>query len=100
MATIMGIEMVARDKPLTVYTDSKYVVDFVNKWRHMGTWRTKEGTWVQNSVNLKLQIRLSDLIDSRKPARTSLIHVYGHKKNAGNLAADGLATKGAAMEDV
>jgi ribonuclease HI len=92
LAAIMSVDCTPRNIPLTVLTDSKYVVDFVNDWRHRRTWRNAKGEWIMESVNIDLQKRLSRLVDAHIPTRTTFFHVYGHTKTDGNIAADKLAT--------
>jgi ribonuclease HI len=98
LSAIMSVESTPRDIPLSVLTDSKYVVDFVNDWRHRPTWRNADGEWIMASVNLDLQKRLSRAVDVRIPTRTTFFHVYGHAKTEGNIAADLLATAATKME--
>lgn len=73
-----------RDYNVTVYSDSKYVVDFCNNWRH--TWKAKN--WKVNKMNLNILKMLSDLID--KFESIEIVWVKGHAGILGNEICDTL----------
>ena len=96
-AAIRGIEAVDVSCEVKVFTDSKYVVDAVNKgwafrWRANG-WRKRGGY----ALNPDLWTRLLALIDAR---RVSFYWVKGHSGVAGNVRADRLAVGAARGGDL
>ena len=89
MAVIAGLEALSGPCAVTVYSDSKYVVDSINKgwaarWRSKGWMRTKK----ERAVNPDLWERLLDLLD---PHNVDVRWVRGHAGNPGNERADALA---------
>ena len=83
--------------PVSVYTDSTYVIqgirEWVHSWRRRG-WKTATGTEV---MNRDLWETLSDLAGARGPRGISWHYVRGHVGTPGNervdVIADSFATK-------
>lgn len=88
-AVIAGFEALKRPCAVTVYSDSKYVVDAVNKgwarrWRANGWRRNKR----EKAENPDLWARLLDLIETHSVV---FRWVKGHAGDEGNERADALA---------
>ncbi len=89
LAVIVGFEALKLPCAVTVYSDSKYVVDAVNKgwarrWRANGWRRNKR----EKAENPDLWARLLDLIETHSVV---LRWVRGHAGDEGNERADALA---------
>lgn len=89
LAVIAGFEALKQPCAVTVYSDSKYVVDAVNKgwarrWRANGWLRNKR----EKAENLDLWERLLDLIETHSVV---FRWVKGHAGDEGNERADALA---------
>ena len=89
LAVIKGLEILKQPCVVTVYSDSRYIVDAVNKgsakrWRANGWRRNKKA----KALNPDLWARLLDLLDLHQ---VSMIWVKGHAGNPGNEKADALA---------
>ncbi len=98
MAVIVGLESLSGRRRVSVYSDSKYIVDAVNKgwarrWKANG-WR-RSGR--QPALNPDLWSRLLDLLDRHD---VELNWVKGHAGNLGNERADALAVAAAAGDDL
>lgn len=82
--------------PITVYSDSKYIVENFNKylagWKKRG-WRKSDNKII---LNLELWKRLDELTLMQDDIK--LVWVKGHADNEGNNRADQLANK--AMDEV
>lgn len=83
----------ARDKkvPVVVTTDSKYVVEGLNTWRHdweKRGWMSKRKEPIKNK---ELWVTLIELVDSFE--HIEINHCYGHSTTEGNNRADELANK-------
>lgn len=74
----------SRNYKLTVYSDSKYVVDFCNSWRFK--WASKD--WNVKKANLNQFRQLHYLIESFDDIE--FIHTYGHVGVLGNEICDRL----------
>ena len=75
---------------LVIHTDSQFTIDvtgWVHRWKRNG-WKTAKGGAV---LNQDLIVRLDTALEGR---RVTFKHVKGHGTNAGNIAADALATQG------
>lgn len=94
MAAVMTVRRSYVKYPLLIVTDSMYVVKSMNEWRN--AWKSKK--WDVPLVNLVHLRELSDLVDAR-PKGVFFAHVKGHGTSVGNIAADGLATAGAQMDN-
>ncbi len=94
-ACIAGLQSIKTPSRVTLYSDSKYVVDAVNK-KWAIKWRSKN--WVKwdgkPALNADLWARLLDLIDTHE---VQFIWVKGHAGNTENERCDYLATRAAAQ---
>ena len=93
LAAIVGLETLNRRCRVTLYTDSRYIVDAVNKgwarrWRGNGWMRNKRDP----AVNPDLWGRLLELLDAHD---VDVRWVRGHAGNEGNERADRLAVEAA-----
>jgi ribonuclease HI len=95
MAAVITIQRADPTLPLSIFTDSIYVVKAMNEWRH--GWKANQWNST-NVINMKHFRKLSDLVDARVRS-VYFTHVKGHGTSVGNIAADGLATAGALLED-
>ena len=89
LAAIVGLETLNRRCQVALYTDSRYIVDAINKgwairWRDNGWMRNKR----EAAVNPDLWERLLDLLDKHD---VDVRWVRGHAGNEGNERADRLA---------
>ena len=91
MAAIQGLESLTRQCSISLYTDSKYVLDGVTKW--MDSWKSRGWkTAAKKPVkNLELWQRLDDAVKKHK---VDWIWVKGHSGDEGNEMADQLANQG------
>ncbi len=93
LAVIAGLEALQEPCSVTVYSDSRYVVDAIEKgwarrWKANGWMRNKR----EHAVNPDLWDRLLSALDKH---RVQLKWVRGHSGNAGNVRADKLAVAAA-----
>ena len=93
LAVIAGLEALTEPCSVTIYTDSRYVVDAVEKgwakrWRANGWMRNKR----ERAVNPDLWGRLLDALENHE---VELRWVRGHSDNVGNIRADKLAVAAA-----
>ncbi|KAL8799152.1 MAG: hypothetical protein Q9200_007611 [Gallowayella weberi] len=96
-AILRALEMVPKNRDVSIITDSKYAIDCVTvwhvNWRKNG-WKTATGKAVENKD-------LVENILSKIDERTSLdVHttfewIKGHAQHPGNVEADRLAVEGA-----
>ena len=98
LAVIEGLEILKRPSRVTIYSDSRYIVDAVNKgwarrWKANGWRRNKK----DKAVNPDLWDRLLTLLDTHD---TEFRWVKGHAGNAGNERADALAVAAANSDDL
>jgi ribonuclease HI len=100
MAAIVGLRELEGSQagPVTVCTDSRYVVDGVSKgwakkWRANGWMRDARS----RAVNIDLWSMLLDLCDKLRP---SFVWVKGHAGNKENERCDALAKKAAQSPDL
>ena len=89
LAVIAGLETLKDPCKVTIFSDSRYIVDAVNKgwatrWRANGWRRNKK----DRAVNPDLWDRLLTLLDTHD---TEFRWVKGHAGNEGNERADALA---------
>ena len=94
LAVIIGLEALTEPCDVTLYSDSRYVVDAVNKgWARK--WRANR--WMRNkkdkAVNPDLWERLLSALAKQPGAR--LVWVRGHAGDQGNEHADRLANAAA-----
>ena len=93
LAVIAGLEELKQPCSVTVYSDSRYVVDAIEKgwarkWKANGWMRNKR----ERAINPDLWDRLLKAIDKHE---VRFQWVRGHAGNAGNVRADRLAVAAA-----
>ncbi len=93
LAVIAGLEALTEPRAVTVYSDSRYVVDAIEKgwakrWKANGWMRNKR----ERAVNPDLWERLLNALEKHD---VELKWVRGHAGNAGNERADKLAVAAA-----
>ena len=98
LAAIVGLETLNRRCQVALYTDSRYIVDAINKgwarrWRDNGWMRNKR----EAAVNPDLWERLLDLLDHHD---VDIRWVRGHAGNEGNERADRLAVDASRGKDL
>ncbi|MCR5715515.1 MAG: ribonuclease HI [Lachnospiraceae bacterium] len=98
MAAIVALEALKRPCEVTLYSDSKYVVDAFNQhwiegWIMRG-WKTAGKSPVKN-VDLWTR-----LLDAKKPHQVTFCWVKGHDGNPMNERCDQLATSAADGSDL
>lgn len=95
-AILRALEASDPARTVRIYTDSRYsiscVTDWYRAWQKDG-WRTRDGP-VKNRDLVEAVRRRIDARDARG-ARTLFQWVKGHAGDAGNVAADSLAVRGA-----
>ena len=91
IAVIEALKLIKSDCEISLYTDSKYVMDGVNKW--LSGWKQK-GWKTSNKKPVKNQ-DLWESIDQCITKHNIEWHwVKGHAGNPGNELADELANRG------
>ncbi|KAF8126585.1 hypothetical protein EV363DRAFT_1173921, partial [Boletus edulis] len=88
-AVIVALQQSDPTTPITIITDSRYVIDGLTK--HLSTWEDNGWTGIRNAEWFQAaayQLR-------RRAAPTNFKWVKGHAKTLGNERADALANKGA-----
>lgn len=97
MAVIFGLEKITTKARVTVYSDSKYVVDgIVNGWAE--NW--KKNNWVRKKGNLVLNKDLWErLLNVIKKHEVTFNWVKGHAGHLENERCDFLANKGINSEN-
>ena len=98
LAVISGLETLKSPCEVTIYSDSRYIVDAVNKgwarrWKANGWRRNKK----ERAVNPDLWARLLTLLDTHD---TVFRWVKGHAGNEGNERADTLAVAASKSDDL
>ena len=96
LAAIVGLEALNRDCDVTLYSDSRYLVDAVSKgwaarWRKNGWMRNKR----EAAVNPDLWERLLNLLERHS---VEFRWVRGHSGDPGNERCDALASAAARQE--
>ena len=91
MAAIQGLESLTRQCSISLYTDSKYVLEGVTKW--MDNWKSRGWkTAAKKPVkNVELWQRLDEAVKQHK---VDWVWVKGHSGDEGNEMADQLANQG------
>lgn len=94
LACIVGLEYLSSPATVSLYSDSRYVVDGISKgwarnWRRRG-WKKSNG---ERALNIDLWERLLRLCDLHD---VQFVWVKGHAGNHGNERCDQLATSAAA----
>ena len=98
LAAIVGLEALAHPCQVTLYSDSRYVVDAVTKgwavkWRNSGWMRNKR----EPAVNPDLWERLLKLLERHS---AEFRWVRGHSGNTDNERCDALATTAARLNNL
>ena len=98
LAVIEGLQSLKRPCEVTVFSDSKYIVDAVNKgwarrWQANGWKRNKR----ERALNPDLWAKLLKLLAAHK---VSMQWVKGHAGNPGNERADALAVAASQDDDL
>ena len=98
LAVIIGLESLMEPCSVTVYSDSRYVVDAIEKgwarkWRANGWMRNKR----ERALNPDLWERALTALDKHE---VELRWVKGHAGNTGNVRADKLAVTAANGKDL
>jgi len=98
LAAIVGLEALKEPCAVTLYSDSRYLVDaiekdWVTRWRANGWMRNKKDA----ALNVDLWERLLPLLDAH---RVRFVWVRGHGDNVENNRCDQLARAAAALEDL
>jgi ribonuclease HI len=92
LAAVKALEFVPEDAPLTIVSDSEYVVkgatEWLPGWKRKG-WRNSQGKKVANLARWK---RLDRALSARA-APAKFEWVRGHAGNALNILADKIATQ-------
>ena len=89
-AAIAALQLFAQSgqvEPVTLYSDSEYLINSVTKWIHgwkKKGWKKSDGTSVQNQELLKI-------IDKLNTKLVKWQHVRGHAGNIGNERCDAIA---------
>ena len=98
LAAIVGLAALRRPCAVSLYTDSKYLADAVNKgwarrWRANG-WRRGKA---EKAVNPDLWARLLDLLEVHD---VEIVWIRGHAGDPGNERADALAVAASKSPDL
>lgn len=98
LAVIEGLQALKHPCEVTVFSDSKYIVDAVNKgwakrWQANGWKRNKK----ERALNPDLWARLLKLLETHD---VSLQWVKGHAGNPGNERADALAVSASQSDNL
>lgn len=90
MAVIEALKAINKPIPITLYTDSQYVIHGITKWMvqwKKNSWKTASKSPVKNS---DLWQHLDQIV---KGLTINWVWVKGHQGNVGNERADALARK-------
>ena len=91
IAVIEALKLIKSDCEISLYTDSKYVMDGVNKW--LSGWKQKD--WKTSNKKPVKNQDLWESIDACITKHNIEWHwVKGHAGNPGNELADELANRG------
>lgn len=91
LAAIRGLEALRSQRPVDLYTDSKYVKDGIEKWIH--GWKRKG--WKKADGKPVLNAELWRELDALNARHDVTWHwVKGHSGDPGNELADALAREG------
>lgn len=98
LAAIKGLEALKEPCTVTLYSDSKYLVDSVNqgwiiKWQKNNWYRTKS----EKAKNIDLFKRLLELLNTHK---VEFVWVKGHAGHPENERCDQLATNSILKDDL
>jgi len=95
-ACIAALQALKEECEVTIYSDSRYVVDAMTKswalaWRSRG-WKRKENGRLKDALNADLWAQMLDLCDKH---RVRFEWVRGHDGNEGNERCDEMARNAA-----
>ncbi|PIE67245.1 MAG: ribonuclease HI [Deltaproteobacteria bacterium] len=98
LACIIGLEQLETDAAVTLYSDSRYVVDgivkgWARRWKN-NSWKKSNG---EKAMNTDLWKRLLALCDRHD---VNFIWIKGHAGNPGNERCDRLANHAAGQPDL
>jgi ribonuclease HI len=101
LGCLSGLQALREPCEVTVYSDSRYVVDAMTKfwavnWRRNG-WKRKAGTGWAPASNADLWAPMLEICETHK---VDFNWVRGHAGNAGNERCDELARMAAIAEDL
>ena len=91
MAAIQALEALQRPTTVTLYTDSKYLLDGITKWIQgwqRNGWKTAAKKPVKNDDLWRR------LVEAMRPHDVRWVWVKGHAGDPGNERADALARRG------
>ena len=91
IAVIEALKLIKSDCEISLYTDSKYVMDGVNKW--LSAWKQK-GWKTSNKKPVKNQDLWESIDECITKHNIEWHWVKGHAGNPGNELADELANRG------
>ena len=91
IAVIEALKLIKSDCEISLYTDSKYVMDGVNKW--LSGWKQK-GWKTSNKKPVKNQDLWESIDECITKHNIEWHWVKGHAGNPGNELADELANRG------
>lgn len=96
-AILRALDIVPRNRAVTIVTDSRYAIDCVTSWSinwRKNGWKTAAGKAVENK---DLVENILNKIEERQRLRvqTKFEWIKGHANHPGNVEADKLAVNGA-----
>jgi ribonuclease HI len=102
LACIVGLQALKGDCDVTVFSDSKYVVNAMTKswalrWRRLGWKRKTENGELRDALNADLWAQMLDLCEKH---RVEFSWVRGHSGNVENERCDQLARAAAASRNL
>jgi ribonuclease HI len=86
-AVLTGLQKLTRPCDVTIYSDSKYVVQSINEW--LDKW--VKNNWRNSSGEVKNKDLWEDIYKLIQTHKVKAIHVYGHKGDHYNEMANKLA---------
>ncbi|KAL8867227.1 MAG: hypothetical protein Q9174_005800 [Haloplaca sp. 1 TL-2023] len=96
-AILRALEIVPKNRDVSIITDSKYAIDCVTtwciNWRRNG-WKTAAGKAVENRDLVENVLSMIEERDALK-VQTAFEWIKGHANHPGNVEADRLAVEGA-----
>ncbi|MGB3640987.1 MAG: ribonuclease HI [Rivularia sp. (in: cyanobacteria)] len=87
IAALEFLESSAQNKPVTLYTDSEYLINCVTKW--VKGWKRKG--WKKSDGKPVLNQDLLEILDNLNNQQIKWQHVRGHAGNIGNERCDTIA---------
>lgn len=87
IAALEFVESSGQNKPITLYTDSEYLINCVTKW--VKGWKRKG--WKKSDGKPVLNQDLLEILDNLNNQRIKWQHVRGHAGNIGNERCDTIA---------